>query len=384
MKILLVGEYNRAHWNVKEGLKKLGHEALTVGMKDGFKKVDVDVEIKNPFENFFLKKIRRLIYRLFKIDLLGIYVNHSIKSKKTLLSNYDIIQFISESAFVIDNKSQLKAFKLLSSWNKNVFILSAGKDYPSISYAYGKKLRYSILTPYLENNTLGSYYKHAIRYLEEDYKVYHNYVYSKINGVIACDMDYHIPLEGHPKYLGLIPHAINIKQLKYTAPKIDDKIIIFHGINTSNYYMKGNFIFEEALVIIEQKYGNKVDIISVKNLPYKAYLKSFEKCHILLDQTFSYDLGYNALEAMAMEKVVFSGVEKEWLKYYNIEEDTVAINALPNADSIVEKLEWLIKNPELISVIGKNARGFVIENHDHFECAKKYINKWSEKINSLS
>ena len=56
MKILLVGEYNRTHYNLKKGLNELGHEALVIGTRDGFKKVDVDIEINNPFNSFLLKK----------------------------------------------------------------------------------------------------------------------------------------------------------------------------------------------------------------------------------------------------------------------------------------------------------------------------------------
>ena len=57
MKVLLFGEYNRAQWNIKKGLEKLGHEAIVVSMRDGFKKVDVDIEIKDPYTSYPLKKL---------------------------------------------------------------------------------------------------------------------------------------------------------------------------------------------------------------------------------------------------------------------------------------------------------------------------------------
>ena len=60
---------------------------------------------------------------------------------------------------------------------------------------------------------------------------------------------------------------------------------------------------------------------------------------------YAYDQGYNALEAMALGKVVFTGAEKEWVEFYNIKEDSVAINALPDISKIVKKLSWLIENP---------------------------------------
>jgi hypothetical protein len=65
MKVLLVGEYNRAHHNIKLGLEKLGHEAKVVGLTDGFKKVEVDHQLKNHFESGILKKLRVLVLKLF-------------------------------------------------------------------------------------------------------------------------------------------------------------------------------------------------------------------------------------------------------------------------------------------------------------------------------
>jgi glycosyltransferase involved in cell wall biosynthesis len=95
---------------------------------------------------------------------------------------------------------------------------------------------------------------------------------------------------------------------------------------------------------------------------------------------YAYDQGFNALEAMAMGKVVFTGAEQEWLDYYNLEEDTVAINALPDANNIAKKLEWLILNPQKIIEISNNARAFIEREHDHIKCAELYLEKWLSKI----
>jgi len=43
MKVLLFGEFNRAHWNIKKGLEALKHTAVVASTSDGFKKVDVDI-----------------------------------------------------------------------------------------------------------------------------------------------------------------------------------------------------------------------------------------------------------------------------------------------------------------------------------------------------
>jgi glycosyltransferase involved in cell wall biosynthesis len=212
--------------------------------------------------------------------------------------------------------------------------------------------------------------------MSPEFKELNRFVYQKIEGVISNDLDYYIPLKTNPKHLGMIPHAINLSELTYKAPIIEDKIIIFHGINTANYYKKGNDIFEAALSIILEKYSDKIEIITAQDLPYKDYINRFDKAHILLDQVYAYDQGFNALEAMAKGKVVFTGAEKEWEDYYNVESDSIAINALPDADAIASKLEWLIEHPEQLIDISKRARAFVEKHHDHINCAKQYLEKW--------
>ena len=215
-------------------------------------------------------------------------------------------------------------------------------------------------------------------HLEDEFIELHKYLYQNIRGVIASDLDYFIPLKGHPKCLGLIPHPINTDRINMLPISVSNPIVIFHGINRNNFNKKGNYLFKDALEIIKEKYKGRIKIIEVENLPYQEYIESFNEAHIVLDQVFAYDQGYNALEAMAKGKVVFTGAEKEWLDYYSLEEDTVAVNALPDVESIVGKLEWLITNPEIISEISLNARKFVEKEHNYITVANKFIQTWNQ------
>ncbi|MCA0132857.1 glycosyltransferase [Winogradskyella alexanderae] len=380
MKVLLFGEYNRAQWNIKKGLENLGHEAVVVSLRDGFKKVDVDIEIKDHFTSYALKKIRNLLIRLFGFDISAWSIKRQIKAKKDKLSNFDIVQLVNEAPFDFNRKHQKIIFDWLKDWNKTIFLLSCGLDYPSVKYAYDKKFRYSVLTPYFEGKGSKRDFSPALSYISEEHVEFHHYIFNHISGVISNDLDYHLPLIGYKKYLGMIPHAIDTSKLKYQRPVITDKVIIFHGINTFNYFKKGNDIFDQALQIVEERYSTKAEIIITKNLPYKDYIKSFDKAHILLDQVYAYDQGFNALEAMAKGKVVFTGAEKEWEDYFNVEGDTIALNALPDPVLIANKLIWLIENPKKIIEISKKARKFVEDHHNYVACADKYLEIWKEAI----
>ena len=378
MKILLVGEYSRLHNSLKEGLIELGHEVIIIGNQDGFKKFPVDIIVKSIFtKHTFIKKIAILIHKAFNVNIISLEnaIQWHFKTRK--LKGFDVVQLYNESIAKTYPSLEKKIIKSFIESNKMVFLLSCGIDYTSVKYAHDKKFKYSILTPLHENEHLKNYYSFILNKLKpQNYKL-HNFIFKNINGVIASDIDYHIPLMGNSKYLGMVPNPINIKKINYQPLDLNGKIIIFHGINSGNFIKKGNIFFELALERISKKYKDRIEVIVTKDLPYDEYIKCYNKSHILLDQVYAYDQGYNALEAMAMGKVVFSGAEKEWLDYYKLEEDEVAINALPDDAYIEKKLEWLILNPDQIIKISKQARQFIEKEHNYILSAKKYLNLWS-------
>ena len=381
MKILLVGEYSGLHNTLKEALIELGHEVTLMGTQDGFKKFPVDLDYGPVISSHKIASpLVSLLYKVTRVNLTSIERALRFYVLLPKAKNHDIVQLINENSIKTAPALEKILLKRLFKNNHSIFLLSCGTDYISLKYAFDKKFRYSILTPFFKNPDLSSYYRFILAKLKPNNYRLHSFIFENIKGVIASDMDYHIPLIGHKKYLGLIPNPINLKSIRYTSMEVGDKIIIFHGINKSNYIKKGNDLFEEALKTIKNKFPERVEVISTYDLPYTDYLKSYNKCHILLDQVYAYDQGYNALFAMARGKVVFTGAEKEWLETYHLKEDAVAINALPDPKKIAEKLEWLITNPKKIEEISKNARKFIEKEHDYLNIGKKYLEVWSKSI----
>ncbi len=376
MNILLVGEYSRLHNSLKEGLEALGHQVTLVASGDHFKNFPVDLKIDHSFHHPLLKKLKVGFFKFTSIDLgaFEIYLKVRWFSKK--LRGFDVVQLINEFSLKSTPNLEIDILKQLLKNNGKLYLLSCGIDHQCMSYMMDGKFKYSVMSPYLKDPSLKPLYKFQLQYLNDDFKKLHDFIYKNAQGVIATDMDYHIPLLGHKSYLGLIPNPINTDVIDYIPMEISGKIKIFHGINTAASMKKGNGYFTEALKIIASKYGDTVEITTTHSLPYAQYIKIYNDCHILLDQVYSYDQGYNALEAMAKGKVVFSGAEQEWLDYYEVEEDTILINALPEVDYLVKKLSWLIEHPEKILEISKNAREFVEREHYYKTIAKKYLDTW--------
>ena len=377
MKILLLGEYSNLHNSLKQALINMGHEVLLVCNADGFKKYETDILIKSHLEDFLLfKLIARLFVRIFKINIFEIEIYLRAKKIVNKLQGFDVVQLINENSFKTSPLLEIKLLKQIFKNNNKVFLLSCGVDSVSVKYAMSKKLKYSILTPLFENARLKKKYKPILKYERENYLALGKFVQEHVNGIISSDLDYHIPYFNKKKYLGMIPNPINIQKIKYYGINKSKKLSILHAINSRNKIKKGNKFFEEALEIIDKKFKSKINIITTYNLTYKEHLENLKKCDILLDMVYAYDQGYNALEAMAMGKIVFTGAEEEWLKLYNIKEDTAVINAVPNTIRIIEKLVWLIENPKMLKSISANARKFIEKNHDFEKIAIKYIKTW--------
>lgn len=378
MKILLLGEYSRLHNSLKEGLIALGHEVTIVGCGDKFKKFPVDYSIyaricnDNKIANFLFKGIRKVSGLDFE------KIEKAIRFYLLLpkLNNYQHVQLINSDALETYPILSRFLYKKLFRKIKNRSLLICGDETPIVNYWFQKELKYSVLTPYFEDNSLKNQFQFPLKYRKENYRKTFNWLKENCQQLITSDLDYEIPMQKMGFSTTFIPNPINTDKIVFQPLENTNKTIIFLGINRLSYIKKGIIYFEKTLEIIREKYTNKVEIVISENLPYSEYISIYNKAHIVLDQVFAYDQGYNALEAIAKGKVVFTGAETEFLNQYQLQEDEVCINALPNENEIAAKLSFLIEHPEKIMEISKNARNFIEKEHDYKTIAAKYLACW--------
>ena len=378
MKILLLGEYSSLHNSLKEGLVALGHEVTIVGCGDKFKKFPVDYSIyaavcnDNKIANFLFKSIRKV----FGLDFEKIEKAIRFYLLLPKLNDFNHVQLINSDALETYPILSRFLFKKLFKKIKSRSLLICGDETPIVDYWFQNELKYSVLTPYFEDNSLENQFQFPLKYRKENYKKTFKWLKENCQQLITSDLDYGIPMQKMGSSTTFIPNPINTDKIVFQPIENTNKIIIFLGINRLSYLKKGINYFEKALEIIREKYADKVEIIVTENLPYNEYISIYNKAHILLDQVFAYDQGYNALEAMAKGKVVFTGAETEFLNQYQLQEDEVCINALPNETEIAAKLSLLIEHPEKIIAISKNARNFIEKQHDYKTIATKYLACW--------
>ena len=378
MKILLLGEYSRLHNSLKEGLVSLCHEVTIVASGDDFKKYDTDYTIDSGFFSrfWFIRKAKNLVYKITSIDLEKIERAVRFYFLLPKLKGFHHVQLINSDA--IETYPFLARF-LYKKTFKNIesrSLLVCGDETPVIDYLLKKELKYSVLTPYFEDATLRKQFEFPLKYRTKRYRKTFDWLHKNCNALIASDLDYKIPLEAMEYKTHFIPNPINTDTIEFKKLEINSKVVLFLGINRGSSIKKGISFFEKALTLIKEKYNDKVEIIITENVPYHQYISLYNKAHILLDQVYAYDQGYNALEAMAKGKVVFTGAENEFTKQYNLTE-RVAVNALPDVESLVSELSFLIENPEEIIAIGKRARTFIEKEHHYIQIAEKYVEAWN-------
>ncbi len=376
MKILLLGEYSRLHNSLKEGLELLGHQVLLVGTGDSFKQLPSDINVSSKIrKRFFQNKWWQLVYHISGYNHYKKDVYRNLLKILPQLTGYDVVQLINEDAFGIYPDDEIAFYQKVFDQNQKVFLSACGEDTYIIKYYDAGKMRYSILDPFKKRSGLKNESGYSYKYLQPAYQKLHDFVVEKVLGIIPSDLDYAIPYRSHPKALPMIPNPVNVDKIKFNPLKINYKINIFFGINRLSFYKKGSDIILEALENIKQKYTGKVHIILAENLSYDEYIQQYDAAHIFIDQLYSYDQGFNALEAMAKGKCVLTGAEKEFFEYYHLD-DVPAVNVLPDKDDVVKKLSELIENPDRIQKISQNARRF-IETHHHYKViAQKYIDTW--------
>ncbi len=382
MRILLLGEFSRLHNTLKEGLETLGHEVVLVNNGDGFKNYSTDFSIRAHFFTSTLGTfIRKAWHRLFRLDLA--LLEHGLRCWGLInkLQGFDIVQCINEKPIQTLPVLEHYLLQKIIRQNKHCFLLSCGVDAINLPYMLAQKERYSILTPFFENpKNTAQEYDFMWDYQTPAHQKIHRLLMTHCHGIIASDLDYVAPLRNHPKYLGLIPNPINTQKNSYSPPILGEKVVIFLGINSGNYHVKGIRFFEKALQEIQSRWPDQTEIIITRDVPYATYHAHFHRAHLLLDQVYAFDQGYNALEAMAQGKVVFTGAEQEFLTHYGIQANTVAINALPNVDYLVKQIESFIQSPEKIKEVSERAQAFIRQHHDHIAIAKTYCQRWESVI----
>lgn len=362
MKILIIGDYSSFGLMLKKGFLQHNIETNLISTGDSWKKIDgSDIKLKNDVKNL----LKKIVIRIYNRYLLYKF----IKKKE---NHYDYILIMNQQFIGFKLKDRLRLsftleeIKKILSLNGKIYLLACGTD--SYYLRAKEKLEYFTYDQMLN--------------LKKELEVYlrnEKELFKEIAGIIPTMYDYTLGYKDSiwkSKLTTTVPLAFSVKEIPYVKNVIKDKIYIFHGIIREEF--KGTRYIKKAMENIKEKYPDKVEIILDGNMPLEEYKKILKRANIIIDQCKSYSYGMNALYGMAMGKVVFSGNEAECRKEFK-REDVPIINIKPNVKDIEGKIEYFVKNPELIFKIGEKSRKFVEEFHDCEVITSQYLKIFENK-----
>lgn len=352
MKVLFLGEFSGLYKYIVEGLKKNNFEVDWYANGDHWKKIN---GMTGTLEaNTGIKLFDKIIYPLLQMR----------KWK-----NYDIVQII--SPLIFSPKINLFLLRQIKRKNRKLILTSAGTDVEL--YRYYKSGKFKLSYYALDGcDYLDEWYEDGKPYAVNDEKVL-----ELVDYIIPVCYEYDEVYRNHPKYLTMIPMAINVDAIEYKENEIEDKIVFFHGINREVF--KGTPYIREAMKNVKERYPLEVEMIIDGKMPLNEYMKLLERTNVVIDQCKGYVPGINALMSMAMGKVVL-GDNEEIARENKTDSYPPIINIRPEVKNIEDSIEWVVKNKEQIRDIGREARRYVEQIHDYRKIAKCYIETWEQLI----
>lgn len=357
MKILLLGEFSALHKNLKEGLVELGHDVTIVASGDGWKNISGDIDLGSKRKGF-LGKLEKLIKLIWIVPK---------------LKNYDVVQFISPIVFPKIFGINSRVTQYIISNNRSSFLVGAGAtDQLSVIADFCEnEFKYPQLYKEIKKSNPKMWSQTKLG------REYNKWFFDKIDGFIPIMYEY---AEGYrrlrnEKLCKTIPIPINVDKIEYSDNYVNNKVVIFHGLNREG--VKGTPIIRNAMERIQQDYPNEVECIIDGKMPLAKYLKFLERVNIVIDQTYSVSSGVNGVYNLTMGKVVLGGGEKEFLKEFSLSESPI-IPIKPCAQHIYDQLKYLIDNKSKLITIGRKSREFCENNHHYRIVAQKYVDVWTK------
>lgn len=359
MKILLVGEFSGLHNNLKDGLIELGHEVVLASTGDGWKNFPSDF---NWSASMFKGKAGYVEYLLKQL----------VFSKK--FKDFDIVQFIS-SYTIFEKRFGIGkiCYENYMTSNKKSFFVGAGGD-PNIWQYWLDRNDEKFSNLVKQTNKTDINPTLVKNFLSHNEAINTKKLIEKADGYIPIMYEYAEPYRELQNLCKTIPIPINCGKIEYQENKIDQKLIIFHGLNRRG--AKGTEYVEKAFDILKSKYPNDLELVISGNMKYNDYLRFIKKVNVIVDQTNTYSMGINALNSLASGKVTLGGAENQSIKELDYDQ-CPAINIKPNAKDIVAKIENLLEHKNEIPQLGYQSRQFVEKYHNHTQIAKKYLDAWS-------
>ena len=354
MNILLYGEYSGIHSNLVANLVEKGFNVDFLSTGDGFKNLNGNIKIRKRGKGFFNK--------IFT-DITNFEVLNEIGNK-----HYEVVQFVNPLPGIVTPYFGIESHfieRIINSSNKS-FLYASGCD-------YGTQKIFNQLQIF-DGLCVGCQKDYGVTKCPQhrsNSAAWHSKFMQIIDGIFSgLEGAYSDEYADSEKFRGYIPFPVDLLRTPYKRQEFGKKIKILHGIN--RYWTKGSDQILDQLKILEEKYANSFEVEIVEKLPFDDYLQKVYQSNIVIDQMYGDGLGMNALQTMAMGRIILTSYDKNYT-FSNNPAIPIGLKNKSIVESLVALSELSSKQLDEISI---NAHDYVKDNHESKKIADLFIDNW--------
>ena len=362
MKILFVGDYSGYHASLAAELRRRGHDVTVVS--DGNKYMDTARDVSLDRKPGFIGSLKYL-YQACNV-MAG-------------MRGFDVVQLI--NAHFLDLRPGKLSYLLKMLKNNNGLVCLS---HCSTDYYFAKAMTEGRVLEYSEYGVEGKPTDFTINcernidlWLMPVCKAWADQVYADVDGAVSALYEYHKVWEeqfaGRMDYVGI---GVDTRALAYEPLPDHGPLRVMIGIKPETAYSKGIYILQKALQKVADRHPGEIELVEARQLPLRDYLQLMRSCHVVADQLYSYTPSTNALQAMAMGKVVLSGGEEEHYKFIGEEVLRPIINADPRTENLAEWLEPLLLDRADLQRRSLQGRKLVEKHNDIRVVADRLLEAW--------
>ncbi len=176
-----------------------------------------------------------------------------------------------------------------------------------------------------------------------------------ISHCAVCDYELYEYVKDYYSNIYLIPQCVDLENLKVQNNK-NNKLLIVHA--PTNREIKGTEYILKAINDLQLKYD--FDFKLIEKMSHEEAMLTYKRADIVIDQLRIGTYGLVSIENMALGKPVISYINEYMLEKYPIELPIIT----SGVENIKEKIEYLIKNQDILPDIGLKGRRYVEKYHD--------------------
>lgn len=274
-------------------------------------------------------------YLGYEENLLNLEKEELVQKVEDILTDYDIYHFHYAETLVDDfsDLAQLKKYgkkAVMHHWGNDVRFHEQAKERNKYVYT-GDSPANEVMHKKL--TAISAIVKDAI---VQDYEVY----------------DY---IKDYYERVHVLPIAVNLDHIPNVEEAENKVPLLIHA--PTNPLFKGTAYFEKVIEQLKENY--EFNYVRIEQLNHEKALQMYQKADIILDQVLCGSYGLFSVEAMAMGKPVVTYVRDDLLPTFP--EIPPIVNA--NPDTLYDKIELLIKYPDVRKAYGRQGQRYVEAYH---------------------